>query len=148
MGVMMSWRVMGNRLDPDGPLFLSDAVALGDQKASPLISGSGLRYNFCFNDHGIFTPGWGILSTQMSHSINLRAPHSWVLNRFSRDPGTTAALSAICVSSDWFVKLGPDGFLKLRSNRFAKFCSDGFLKPGSHGFFRASQHNRDELVGG
>ena len=34
----------GKRIDGDGPLFLSEGVALGDQKALPLMPGSGQGY--------------------------------------------------------------------------------------------------------
>ena len=48
----------GKRIDGDGPLFLSDGVALGDQKSLPLTPGSGQGCHFYFTDHGTFTPGW------------------------------------------------------------------------------------------
>jgi hypothetical protein len=70
----------GNRVDGDGPLFFSDAVALGDQKASPLSPGSGQGCHFYFTDHGTFTPGWENRLTTIECNLRMKTSDGHLIN--------------------------------------------------------------------
>lgn len=70
----------GNRIDGDGPLFLSDGVALGDQKALPLTPGSGQGCHFYFTDHGTFTPGWENRLTTIECELKMKTQDGHLIN--------------------------------------------------------------------
>lgn len=70
----------GNRIDGDGPLFLSDGVALGDQKALPLTPGTGQGCHFYFIDHGTFTPGWENRITTIECNLRMKTPDGHLIN--------------------------------------------------------------------
>jgi hypothetical protein len=70
----------GKRIDGDGPLFLSDGVALGDQKELPLIPGSGQGCHFYFTDHGTFTPGWENRLTTIECDLRMKTPDGHLIN--------------------------------------------------------------------
>jgi hypothetical protein len=70
----------GKRIDGEGPLFLSDGVALGDQKALPLTPGSGQGCHFYFTDHGTFTPGWENRLTTIECDLRMKIPDGHLIN--------------------------------------------------------------------
>ena len=70
----------GNRIDGDGSLFLSDRVALGDQKALPLTPDSGQGCHFYFTDHGTFTPGWESRLTEIECELRMKTPDGHLIN--------------------------------------------------------------------
>jgi hypothetical protein len=70
----------GKRIDGDGPLFLSDGVALGDQKALPLAPGSGPGCHSYFTDHGTLTPGWENRLTTIECDLRMKTSDGHLIN--------------------------------------------------------------------